>query len=53
MLAPNWIKFNPGITYAGILNQQLEDQERQEQIEDDQNRAPINNRLTEGMSPSE
>jgi len=25
MLAPNWIKFNPGITYAGILNQQLDD----------------------------
>lgn len=25
MLAPSWIKFNPGMTYAGILNQQMDD----------------------------
>ena len=26
MLAPPWIKFNPGISFAGILNQQMDDQ---------------------------
>ena len=25
MLAPPWIKFNPGIAFAGIMNQQLDD----------------------------
>ena len=30
MLAPNWIKFNPGITYAGVLNQQLDDANREQ-----------------------
>lgn len=25
MMAPSWIKFNPGITYANILNFQLDD----------------------------
>jgi hypothetical protein len=50
MLAPNWIKFNPGITYAGILNQQLDDANRGP----DQNQtSEIAKNLTEGMSPSE
>ena len=26
MLAPPWIKFNPGVTFAGIMNQILDDQ---------------------------
>ena len=26
MLAPPWIKFNPGIAFAGIMNQILDDQ---------------------------
>jgi hypothetical protein len=43
MLAPNWIKFNPGITYAGILNQQL----------DDANKDPAKKDMSEGMSASE
>ena len=30
MLAPPWIKFNPGITYASILNQLLDDEERKQ-----------------------
>lgn len=25
MLAPPWIKFNPGLAFGGILNQQLDD----------------------------
>jgi hypothetical protein len=50
MLAPNWIKFNPGITYAGILNQQLDDANK-EHFGSQQDFAQ--NRLTEGMSPSE
>ena len=30
MLAPPWIKFNPGITYAGVLNQQLDEVHKSE-----------------------
>ena len=52
MLAPNWIKFNPGITYAGVLNQQLDDANREQGVPT-QSQEANQNRLTEGMSPSE
>ena len=32
MLAPPWIKFNPGIAFAGIMNQQLDDANLNEEI---------------------
>ena len=51
MLAPNWIKFNPGITYAGILNQQLDDANKGDP--NNQNSVETGKNLTEGMSPSE
>jgi hypothetical protein len=35
MLAPSWIKFNPGITYAGILNQQMDDANMHEDAKND------------------
>jgi hypothetical protein len=52
MLAPNWIKFNPGITYAGILNQQLDEANKTEGLGQNDSREG-SNKLTEGMSPSE
>ena len=32
MLAPPWIKFNPGIAFAGIMNQQLDDANINEEV---------------------
>jgi len=68
MLAPPWIKFNPGITYAGVLNQQLDDVNRSEtgsnSVKDtpessvaygfngDRSKDGVNQRLTEGMTES-
>ena len=41
MLAPPWIKFNPGISFAGILNQQMDDQNLNEhEIEHDTRTDP-------------
>jgi hypothetical protein len=48
MLAPSWIKFNPGITYAGILNQQLDDANLNEDATDS-----INNPTDSSMKGSE
>ena len=49
MLAPSWIKFNPGITYAGILNQQLDDANLNEDAKADS----INNPTDSSMKGSE
>lgn len=34
MLAPSWIKFNPGMAYAGILNQQMDEANMNEDMKD-------------------
>ena len=34
MLSPPWIKFNPGIAFAGILNQMLDDADKEQREKD-------------------
>ena len=45
MLAPSWIKFNPGLTYAGILNQQMDDANLYDQKDKDSVGHPTDSSL--------
>jgi len=51
MLAPPWIKFNAGVAYAGVLNQQLD--EASKSVNKDLDQDTINRRMNENMSSSE
>ena len=51
MLAPPWIKFNAGVAYAGVLNQQLD--EASKSVNKDLEQETINRRMNENMSSSE
>ena len=48
MLAPSWIKSNPAISYAGVCDQTLFGDSKEEE-----GVGGVGNRLTEGMSASE
>jgi hypothetical protein len=51
MLAPSWIKSNPAISYAGVCDQTLFGDNKEE--EGGAGVSGVGNRLTEGMSASE